>query len=135
MQWLLLAVLMGSRGWQWLRWWIRKKNNSHASFPIHMSHLANFTGPVVMIEGTHPSTRSSWKFRLLLRQQIEEHISLLKRKRTKPRPNLREKVFRWWNFIFWQTFDVYRFWCIFPETTHQNFKILLASEFSADDKG
>ena len=41
---------------------------------------ANFSGLVVMIEDTYPQTRSSWRFRLLLGQQMEEHISSLKDK-------------------------------------------------------
>ena len=73
-------------------------------------------------------TRSSWRFRLLIRQQIEEHILSLKRKRTNPGTTLREQVFGWWNFVFCflLTFDVYGFWRTFHDATHQNFKILLA---------
>ena len=87
----LLAALMGSGDWHWLRWWIRKKKTSHASFSIQVGHQANFTGLVVMIEGTYPQTGLSWRFRLLLHQQIEEHISSWKRKGTKPRTTLRER--------------------------------------------
>ena len=50
----LLAALMSSDDWHWLRWWIRKTKASHASFSIHMGHPDNFTGLVVYDSGHVP---------------------------------------------------------------------------------
>ena len=47
--------------------------------------------------GYVPLNKVIMKIQTLLRQQMEEHISSLKRKRNKPRTTLREQVFIWWN--------------------------------------
>ena len=46
-----------------------------------------------------PLNKVIMKIQTLLRQQMEEHISSLKRKTNKLRTTLREQVFKWWNFI------------------------------------
>ena len=112
-------------------WWLAlievvNKEEKDLTCKFHHPHgpSGQFTGLVVMIEGTYPETRSWRTFRLLLRQQMKEHISSLNRKITKSGITSREQVFRWWNFIFLFFID---FWRIFHDATHQIFKILLAS--------